>query len=273
MYEAVHAHPDGDSTVSRFAREAARAGFDGVVVRSRGALDDGDAAAVAERVGEDVVDAVEIVADDPESASGAVGNFRRKHTVVCVRGGSDRLNRFAVEQPRVDVLTRPTAGGGDFNHVLARAARDNGVRVEFDFGPLLRADGGRRVRALKRTRKLRDLVRAYDAPFVVSANPRSHLQMRAPRELRALGEAVGFEGDEIEAGLREWGRLAARNRERTSEAFVEPGVRLGRYDERGRDQCQGDDATDVDADRDATADDDREAATDDDRGSDREGRT
>jgi ribonuclease P/MRP protein subunit RPP1 len=222
MYEAVYAHPDGDSTAARYALTAAEYGFDGVVIRARDARPDYDR--LAEAYGRDVVDAVEVVADDPASASGAVGNFRPKHTLVLVRGGTNGLNRFAVEQSRVDVLTRPMADDGDFNHVLARAAADNDVRVEFDFGPVLRSEGGRRVRALQDLRKLRELVFQYDAPFVVSATPRSHLQLRAPRELRALGEAIGFDADDVEAGLEEWGVVAARNRERQSESFISPGV-------------------------------------------------
>jgi len=255
MYEAVHAYPDGEATVARHAATAARHGYDGVVVRTRDAVDpsaddveeaaaggvDGgtrsspvsDPAALSAEYGVDVVDAVEIDADGPTSASGAVGNYRSDRTVVSVAGGDDALNRFAVEQPRVDVLVRPTAGGGDFNHVLAKAARDNGVHVEFDFGPALRETGGKRVRALSDLRKLREIVDHYDAPYVVSANARSHLELRAPRELVAVGEAIGFEAEAVREGLRAWGDLVERNRERRSEAFIEPGVRRGKYEEDG----------------------------------------
>ena len=226
MYEAVHAHPDGQSTVARYARTAARYGFEGVVVRARDASPDYDRLRAALPV--DVVDAVEVVASDPQRASGAVGNYRPKHDLVLVRGGTPALNRFAAEQERVDVLARPLRGGGDVNHVIVRAARDHGVRVEFDLGPVLRRDGGARVQHLKALRKLRELVEHYDAPFVVSANPRSHLELRAPRELRAVAAAVGFDADRIDAGLVEWGRLAARNRERRSESCIEPGVKEGR---------------------------------------------
>ena len=259
MYEAVHAYPDGEATVARHAATAARHGYDGIVVRTRDALDPAgggggsggddrggqavtgrdespvrDPSALAEEYGIDVVDAVEIDADDPTSASGAVGNYRSDRTVVCVVGGDDALNRFAVEQARVDVLVRPTAGGGDFNHVLAKAARDNGVHVEFDFGPALRATGGKRVRALADLRKLREIVSHYDAPYVVSGNARSHLELRAPRELVAVGEAIGFDAEAVREGLRAWGDLVERNRERRSEDFIEPGVRRGRYEEDGR---------------------------------------
>ncbi|USZ67863.1 ribonuclease P [Halorussus salilacus] len=232
LYEGVHAHPDADSTVARTAATAADYGFDGVVVRNHSdALADYDAETVADEYGVDVVEGVEIRAEGPEQASGHVGNYRPKCTILGIHGGTNALNRFAVESDRVDVLAHPMRGRGDFNHVLAKAAVDHDVRVEFDLSRVLRDDGGPRVQALQDLRKLRELVEKYDAPYVVSANPRSHLQLRAPRELAAVGEAVGFSAEGIREGLREWGRLAERNRERMSDDFIAPGVERGRYEE------------------------------------------
>jgi ribonuclease P/MRP protein subunit RPP1 len=229
MYEGVHAHPDGEATVARLARTAADYGFDGVVVRNHGdARADYDPAAVADEYDVDVVTGIEIRTDDAGQASGLVGNYRSKVDVVCVHGGP--LNRFAVEQPKVDVLAHPM-WDGDVNHVLAKAAAENGVHLEFNLGRVLRSDGGRRVQAIEVLRKLRELVEQYDAPYVVSTDPRSHLQLRAPRELVAVGEVVGFDPDAVEAGLAAWGEVAARNRQRDSETFMEPGVRIDDHEE------------------------------------------
>lgn len=224
MYEAVTAHPAGDATLSRFAETAARYGYDGLVRRqgSSGASAD----VVAEATEVDIVDAVEIDTDDPTVLAGTLASERSERTLVIVRGGDERINRQAVEDPRVDVLAAPMQRGGDVNHVLAAAASRNGVRLEFNLAPVLRRDGGRRVRALSGLRKLREIVADADAPFVVSADPRSHLQLRAPRELTALGSVIGFDAETIEAGLREWGQLAARNRERRADRTVEPGVEI-----------------------------------------------
>ncbi|MFC7203851.1 RNase P subunit p30 family protein [Haloferax namakaokahaiae] len=229
MYEAVYTYPDGESTASRVARTAVRYGYDGIVIRASDARPEYDR--LRERLDADLVDAVEIQAEDPEHASGAVGNYRPQRELLVLRGGTNALNRFAVEHSRVDVLSQPMRDSGDFNHVLAKAARDNGVRIEFDFGPVLRSEGGTRVQALSNLRKLRDLVEYYDAPYVVSAGARSHLELRTPRELAALGEIIGFDREQVMEGLREWGRLTARNRERTSESFIAPGVKRGEYEE------------------------------------------
>ncbi|WP_122090110.1 RNase P subunit p30 family protein [Halalkalicoccus subterraneus] len=227
MYEAVDATPEGRATPARFACTAREYGFSGLVVRSGVA----DAERITERYEIDVVSGTEVRAENPQKASGHLGNRREEYTVLALRGGTNDLNRFAVEQPRVDVLTKPMADEGDFNHVLAKAAAKNGVRVEFDFSRVLRQAGGPRVQALSDMRKLRELVVQYDAPFVVSASPESHLQLRGPRELIAVGEEIGFTAEQVEEGLREWGRLAQRNRAIASESFIEPGVRRGRYEE------------------------------------------
>lgn len=231
MYEAAYAYPDGASTVSRFADALAALEYDGVVVRSRvDSRPEYDPGTVREEYGLNVVDGVTVDAADPAAASGAVGNLRSEHTVLVVRGGGETMNRYAAEEPKVDVLAQP---GKEVNHVVVKAAVENGVRVEFDLGRVLRESGGRRVQALRGLRKLRELVEKYDAPYVVSASPSSHLHVRDPRSLVAVGEVVGFDADQIQNGLREWGVLAERNRERQSADFIAPGVRRSEHEEDG----------------------------------------
>jgi ribonuclease P/MRP protein subunit RPP1 len=234
MYEGVHAHPDGESaaTVARHALTASELGYDGLVVRNHGdAPAEYDATEVRDAYGVDVVEGIEIRTDDRSQAAGLVDRFRDEYTVVCVHGQSPSLNRLAVEDVRVDVLAHPMRGDGDVNHVLARAARENRVRLEFDLGPALRGSGGSRVRAIQRLRKLHDMVTQYDAPYVVTAGVESHLDWRAPRDLAGVPGTFGFDPEWVLEGLREWGRLVARNRDRAGDSFIEPGVRRGRYEE------------------------------------------
>lgn len=232
MYEAVTAHPDGDSTVARLAATAASDGYGGVVVRNwRDAEPDRDRADIAAEAGVDVVVGVELDARERSQASGHIGSVRDDVTVLAVRGDSPDLNRFVAESERVDVLAAPMAGGGDVNHVVVKAAKRHGVRLEFDLSRVLRASGGERVRALRGLRKLRELVEHFDAPYVASLRPTSHLHLRRPREVVAVAEEIGFSETQIRDGFAEWGRLAARNRGRRSEEFIAPGVEAGRYEE------------------------------------------
>lgn len=228
-YEAAYAYPDGEATPARLVKTAAEYGFGGLVVRTREA--DYDPAALSEKFGIDVVRGIEVVADGQEAASGSIGNYRADCDLLLVRGRTPKLNRFAVEQDRVDVLTRPFADRGDVNHVIVKEARTHDVRIEVNLGPVLRSKGGTRVRRMQKLRKLRELLAEYDAPYVVSGGPASHLELRAPRELVAVGERIGFDAEALRAGLAEWGRLVARNREYRDPSFVSPGVKRGRYEE------------------------------------------
>ncbi len=235
MYEAVTAHPEGESTVSRLAATVSRLGYSGLVVRNGrddvvpGTFDSFEryAEAVKDEFGVDIVRGVELDADRGQLRT-TVRELRDSHTVLAVSGGTPERNRLALETPEVDVLTNPMTGQGDVNHVLARAATENGVRFEFDFGPVLRETGGERVQALRGLRKLREMVEYYDAPYVCSVRAESHLELRAPRDLAALGAEIGFEAEQIRDGFAEWARLVERNRELMSDAFVAPGVRKGR---------------------------------------------
>ncbi|EMA39138.1 RNase P subunit p30 family protein [Halobiforma nitratireducens] len=233
MYEAVHARPAGASTVARLAKTAADYGYEGVVVRNcADARAEYDPDGIRDEYDVDVVAGVEVRTDDPQEASGAVGNYRTDETIVAVSGGTTSMNRFAVENDKVDVLSHPMADDGDVNHVLAKAALENGVRLEFDLSRVLGEHGGGRVREIQGLRKLYEIVDHYGTPHVVSATPTSHLEFRAPRELAALGERIGLPGEFVEDGLAEWGRLAERNRRVQSESFIEPGVERGRYEEK-----------------------------------------
>jgi len=142
-YAAVHARPDGESTVARMATTAAEYGFAGVVVRNHGdAPASYDPATIGETYGVDVVTGVEVRADDRSTASGYLGTHRPDHEIVAVHGGTETMNRFAVEQPPVDVLAHPTNRlinerepfDLDLDAVVAAAA-DAGVAIEINAQP------------------------------------------------------------------------------------------------------------------------------------------
>ncbi|MFB6168544.1 MAG: RNase P subunit p30 family protein [Haloferacaceae archaeon] len=239
MYEAVTVPADDRASLAPLVAGAASVGYDGLVVRDGAAtLPDADLDLSSDLdldpdLDFDLVPGATVDVD-PDAAGGAVHARRHETTLLCLRGGTPARNRFAVEEPRVDVLAGPVGPGASeafpFDHVLARAAARNGVRVAFDLGPVLRETGGTRVRAVSALTRLRDLVETYDAPHVVTAAAGSALELRGPRALAAVGETVGLGREFVEDGLREWERVVARNRDRASEDWVMPGVRRGRYD-------------------------------------------
>lgn len=229
MFEAVRVGPESRSTPARFAATAARFGFDGVVLRSPAGADERTGLdGIRETYGVQVVPGIEIRTDDPAKCSGYIGTYRPRTPVLIVTGGSREINRFAADQPRVDVLSARRWDPTSIDHVLARTAADNDVRLEVNLHPVLRQTGGDRVRAIGVLRKLVDLVTAYDAPYVVTGDPSSHLGIRGSGELAALGTVVGADGGWIEAGLAEWCRLVKTNQDRLDGSIAAAGVRRGR---------------------------------------------
>ncbi len=226
MYAAIHAYPDGSSTVARMAHTAAEYGYGGIVVRNHG-TDQAtyDPERIASTYDIDVVACIEVRTDDPAQASGYVGNYREQRTIVAVHGGTPALNRFAVEQPAVDVLAHPLSGDHELDHVLVKTAAENGVRLEVNLRDILHQTGGTRVRTIEALQRLRRLLVEYDTPFVVSCDSRSHLELRAPRDLIGVGEQLGFDAQSIRDGLTEWATLAERNRDRMDAAYLGPGLR------------------------------------------------
>lgn len=232
MYEAVRVESGGRSTPARLAATAADAGFDGVVLAvSPDDRMDVDAAAIEDAYGIDLVEGVEIADGDRGTIRSTISSVRSETTILTARGGTPEMNRFVAETAGVDVLRAPLKGEGDVNHVIVKAAKRNGVRIEVNLGRVLRASGGRRVQALRGLRKLRELLDHYDAPFVVSGDPGTHLEVRGPRELVAVGEQIGFGDGRVRSGLEEWNVVAETNRERRSSSYVADGVRRGRYEE------------------------------------------
>lgn len=226
MYAAVHATSDGQTTPARFALTASRHGYDGLVLRGSGeGWDRNRLEAIGERYDVDVVSGAQLTLAEPATAGGAISSMRPQIDVLCVAGASTSMNRYLVEQDPVDVLASPLTGDAEMPHTAAKAAKEHGVYVEIDLGPILRRRGGRRVAVIRETTRLFDVIDHFDVPYVVSANARSHLEVRAWRELCALGTTIGLGEDAIEVGLSAWGKIAARSRRASDDTFIEPAVR------------------------------------------------
>lgn len=238
------AHPGGASTVDRLAATAARYGYAGLVVANADETEPFDPGASSERHGIDVVDGVTVDAPDVETAAGRLGSVRSgsetRYTLVTVVAGTPALARFAAGQDRVDALLLPSDRDVEFDHVVAAEAADHGVRVALPLDGVLRASGEARGRALRLLCRRREILDDADAWPLVTAGARSHLHLRAPRGLAAVGERVGLGGERVHAGLAGWGEAVERVRERVHPDFVEPGVRRGGAADRDDDPAGGD---------------------------------
>ena len=146
--------------------------------------------------------AAEVNPGNASKLHGQVGRHVNRGDVIAVCGGSESINRAAVENPNVDVLMKfATPKDNGFNHVLAKEASDNNVAISFDLGDIIGQRGGRRVHTLMNFRANLLLVRKYGVPYILTSNATSCYGMRSPRELIALASLFGMTREEAISGL------------------------------------------------------------------------
>ncbi|MDD4496754.1 MAG: ribonuclease P protein component 3 [Methanosarcinaceae archaeon] len=169
---------------------------------------------------------IELVEENPSKLHGLIGKFRKKVDVLAVHGGSEKVNRAAVENSGVDILNHPSPEmGRGLNQVLAKAAGENEVAIGLSLSALLYSRGFRRVRLLSEYRATLELARKYEVSIVLSSDAMSCFDLRAPREMAAIAELFGMEEDEALASLSTVPTgILARNR--PSAGYVRPGVEV-----------------------------------------------
>jgi ribonuclease P/MRP protein subunit RPP1 len=196
----VYSAPEGKNTIEDMAAFSSRLEFTGIAITNPSG---GSKPVKSKKIkGLEIFSGVEITVDNPSRLHGMVGKYRKNTDIIVVRGGSENINRAAVENPNVDILCGfGSMKDNGLNHVLAKSASDNKVAISFDLGEIISQKGGRRVRTLSNFRKDLAIVRKYNVPFVLSSNAKSCYDMRAPRELMALAGLFGMTREEAVCGL------------------------------------------------------------------------
>lgn len=153
-------------------------------------------------------------------------SVRRQYELVLVRGGTEELNRAALETAEVDILVNPNLENGlcGINHILARLGAKNNVAICFDLLEIIQAYKKTRSNLLSGLMETARFVRKYRCPFVMSAGAMSEWDMRAASELIAFGRFLGFDERQCRKALS--GEILKENRKRLSGKWVMPGVEV-----------------------------------------------
>jgi ribonuclease P/MRP protein subunit RPP1 len=164
-------------------------------------------------------------ADKPNQMRKNVQGMRRSVELVVVSGGTEELNRAAVETPEVDVLTNHDIGGrSGINHVLARLAKKNGVSIGFDMNQLMTSYRLGRIQEFSSMVESARQVRKAGTSFIITSGARDVWDMRSPSELIAFGRQLGFTEGQARKGLTDG--IVRENRKRLSGKWVMPGVEV-----------------------------------------------
>ncbi|WP_292391089.1 ribonuclease P protein component 3 [Methanosarcina sp. UBA5] len=193
----VHAVPDGENMIEQLAALAWHLGYSGIALANHSDKLPQSQLVLPSTNEFEFFRGIELVEENPSKLHGLIGKFRKSVDVLIVHGGSETVNRAALENPRVDILNHPAfAKSSGLNQVLAKAAAENDVAIGLTIRPLLHSRGPRRVRLLSDLRSNLDLARKYDVPLVLSSDAMSCFDLRSPMETLALAEVCGLEEDE-----------------------------------------------------------------------------
>jgi ribonuclease P/MRP protein subunit RPP1 len=221
-YECLKALPEGSDSASRLALAARRLGYQGLIICNAEPEKIFRPDAASRVTGIDVAFGAEVTAANSRVLKSRISSLRSHFPYILVNGCSDEMIRAACENPSVDVLMHMDERRRPLGIAAARAAEQNQVAVGFDLSPLIRLRGSYRARWLDIQRRNIELVRKFDLSVIITANARSHMDLRSPRDLMALAEVAGFEPSEARAALELPGKLLALNKR----SWLGPGVEL-----------------------------------------------
>lgn len=210
----VHAVPDGENTIEQLTALSRHFGYSGITLANHSDKLPQSRPELPSTNEFEVFRGIELVEENPSKLHGLIGKFRKSVDVLIVHGGSETINRAALENPRVDILNHPAFDkSSGLNQVLAKAAAENDVAIGLTLRPFLHSRGPRRVRLLSDLRANLDLARKYDVPLILSSDAVSCFDLRSPMEALALAEICGLEEHEaLEAMTTVPERIISRSR-------------------------------------------------------------
>ena len=198
----VHAVPDGDDTIEELASLALHLGYSGAALTNHSDKLPDKKPSLPSVEGFEVFRGIELVEENPSKLYSLIGKFRNSTDVLIVHGGSEAINRAALENPRVDILNHPAFDkSSGLNQVLAKSAAENGVAIGITLRPLLHSRGSRRIRMLSDLKANLELARKYDVSLVLCSDAMSCFDLRSPMETLAFAEVCGLEEDEAIAAM------------------------------------------------------------------------
>jgi len=195
----VHPCPIGDSSIRRMALEARQLGLGGLV-----AIDTPPGVIEGVRVIRGII----ITAQQVKEVIATLRRVPKSDTLVMVNATDPGFVRAVIGLKNVHVLRHVhRAEKYAFDHVAARMASEHGVAVDLDLRPIIYYRGVPRQKVLHRYMDVLALRHRYEFPLTVSTNACSILDMRGPREIRALTSLFGMDDETFQSTVPSVDRL------------------------------------------------------------------
>ena len=168
---------------------------------------------------------LEIKSNNPNEIRKIVSKFRNRSSCISVVGGDLKINRLALENVRIDVLSRPYLKRYDsgINHVLAKEALKNNVAIELCFRDVLKTYLSHRSKVLSNFNDIYKLYRKYDFPLILSSRAESVFDIKTTHDFVAFFKQTGLSDDEISKSFKTSFDILEFNRNR--DKMILQGVR------------------------------------------------
>ena len=121
--------------------------------------------------------------------------------IIIVEGGDEHINRFVLEDARINILLNPENNPGmDFmharnsglNHILCSIAAKNNKTIGINFNSLLEMSERNRIISLGRISQNIRLCRKYNVNFVIVNIISKWQDERSTKDLKTLGTVLGL---------------------------------------------------------------------------------
>ncbi len=151
--------------------------------------------------------------------------FRNKSLCISVIGGDLKVNRAAVENVQIDVLSRPYLRRFDsgLNHILAKEAVKNNVAVELCFKDVLKTYLAPRAKVISNFKDVYTLYRKFDFQLILSSRAESVFDIRTTHDFISFFTQTGLTADEVDKSFLAAGNILEFNRNR--DKMILKGVR------------------------------------------------
>ncbi len=194
---SVHAFPEGADTLRRLNYVANQLGFSQIVATVHSPY-------WSQFPDSNLSAGVEIVAATVRDLRKQIALFRDISTIVSVHGGDERINRAACKDDRVDILMHPERGrNSGINQVTAKLALKNEVALGLCMDYFWKKEERERSRLLAFQRRNVFLCQKFGMSVIVTSDAYSHLDLRAPRQLKALVRFLHLTDREADIALSE----------------------------------------------------------------------
>ena len=176
-------------------------------------------------LGESIDYTLEIKPNNVNEIRKISNKFRKNASCITVVGGDLKINRAAVENVKIDVLSRPYLRRFDcgINQVLAKEAVRNNVAIELCFKDVLKTYLSPRSKTISNFKDIYTLYYKFDFPLILSSGSECIYDIKTPQDFTAFFTQTGLSREDVDKSFENANSILRFNENRQN--MILKGVR------------------------------------------------